>query len=1051
MNTFKICLAAGMLLLLPSSVTAQIEPDGSTSTTVSNNGNVSTIDAGDQSGSNLFHSFDRFSVPNGNEAFFNNAADIENIFSRVTGGSISNIDGLIRANNANLFLVNPAGIIFGSGARLDLGGAFYGSSADSILFPDDVEFSANDTAAPVLTINAPIGLNFRNEPAAVSVQSDSLTTAGQDLNLIGGNISFDNGVVNALGSSVNLGAVSSAGTVVLDANLDLDFSNVSLADITFDNSQINVNGAGGGIIAIEARNLTLSNSSTFSAGINSDSSTPQTQAGDIKINATETITLDSASIIRNNLSQISFGNAGDILISAKNLSLSDNSRLSTISAGNGNTGRIELNIAESTALNQTAEIKSEISQGGVGEGGNIQINSASIALNDNSQLLADVNGSGDGGDIIITTDTLNLTRSNFSTNLSGQGNAGKIEVRATDAILLEGSTFQSRVLENADGSAGNIDIDTDSLVLSNDVDNPTESSRILASTAGEGNAGDININSTTAVSLDKDSSIQTQVEASGVGNAGNIVITTTDLSLTDGTKPFRSSLLTNSIGEGDGGDITINASGNINLDTYGLILTQGTAGTGDAGNINLTSDTLSLSMGSTIISTTGDAENLDVANSGNAGNINIDSRITTLDTFSGITSSSISNAVGQAGNIVLDADDLTVAGGSGISALTENAFGGGTIEVNANSLDILTGGVIATLTNGAGDAGNINLSLEQQVTIDGANPLIPPEEFRSPLEVERELETETGLFANTTDTSTGNGGNVLITTPQTVVISNGGKIAVDSEGTGNGGNLTINAEALELNNRSQLIAETQQGQPEQEPSNINLQLDSNLTLRGDSQISARAFNNANGGNVKIDAEFVIAFAPETEGNDIIASAREGTGGRIDITAREIFGLQEGVSEAGNARNDLDVSSELGFDGSISINTPDISSKTAIRDLPVDAIAPGENVQQACSASNAIGLSSLSIQGRGGIPSPPTSTLSSDNILFDGELSEANRIDIQQRDRTTEDSAIATSQGKIYPARGVSVSQTGDIILTRSDNNRQNSNYKRDRIASCLTN
>jgi filamentous hemagglutinin family protein len=149
--------------LFPSTpILGQITPDGTLPTEVNTNGNTMEITGGGRAGNNLFHSFSDFNVPNGMEAYFNNADSIQNIINRVTGGNLSNIDGLIRANGAaNLILINPAGIIFGPNARIDIGGAFVGSTANSVIFSDGTEFSALDTSVnPILTINVPVGMQW---------------------------------------------------------------------------------------------------------------------------------------------------------------------------------------------------------------------------------------------------------------------------------------------------------------------------------------------------------------------------------------------------------------------------------------------------------------------------------------------------------------------------------------------------------------------------------------------------------------------------------------------------------------------------------------------------------------------------------------------------------------------------------------------------------------------------------------------------------------------------------------------------------------------------
>ena len=129
---------------------AQVIPDGTVGTT----GSLTTpIDGGTRVGNNLFHSFSQFSIPTGGSAIFNNPTTIQTIFSRVTGNTRSSIDGLIQATgNANLFLMNPNGIVFGPNAKLNIGGSFLGTTANSIKFVDGVSFSANDiTTNPLQT------------------------------------------------------------------------------------------------------------------------------------------------------------------------------------------------------------------------------------------------------------------------------------------------------------------------------------------------------------------------------------------------------------------------------------------------------------------------------------------------------------------------------------------------------------------------------------------------------------------------------------------------------------------------------------------------------------------------------------------------------------------------------------------------------------------------------------------------------------------------------------------------------------------------------------
>jgi filamentous hemagglutinin family protein len=91
-----------------------------------------TQDVGKLENGNLFHSFGRFNINSTESATFSGSAGIKNIISRVTGGQASTIDGVLRStiSGANVFFLNPAGIIFGENASLDVQGSFHASTAD---------------------------------------------------------------------------------------------------------------------------------------------------------------------------------------------------------------------------------------------------------------------------------------------------------------------------------------------------------------------------------------------------------------------------------------------------------------------------------------------------------------------------------------------------------------------------------------------------------------------------------------------------------------------------------------------------------------------------------------------------------------------------------------------------------------------------------------------------------------------------------------------------------------------------------------------------------
>ncbi|NEO47931.1 MAG: filamentous hemagglutinin N-terminal domain-containing protein, partial [Moorea sp. SIO4A3] len=177
---------------------AQITPDqtlGNESSVVTPNLTIrgepgDLIEGGAARGSNLFHSFQDFNVGQLQRVYFANPAGIDHILSRVTGSNISNILGTLGVDGgANLFLLNPNGIVFGQNARLDVAGSFVASTANSLVFNNGTEFSAtNPQAPPLLNITITPGLQYGLNQPKPKITNAGYLVVGQDLTLAAGQL-----------------------------------------------------------------------------------------------------------------------------------------------------------------------------------------------------------------------------------------------------------------------------------------------------------------------------------------------------------------------------------------------------------------------------------------------------------------------------------------------------------------------------------------------------------------------------------------------------------------------------------------------------------------------------------------------------------------------------------------------------------------------------------------------------------------------------------------------------------------------------------------------
>ena len=665
------------------------------------------LEGGAQRGANLFHSFSEFNLEGRRGAYFANPPGIENILGRVTGANPSEILGTLGVQgDANLFLINPNGIIFGENARLDVGGSFLGSTADSILFPNGIEFDATNTQAkPILTINAPIGLGLPSNPGEIVNRSRIQNSAGdivglevpsgKNLTLVGGNINFEGGQATARGGNIELGGLSVAGQVSIEENGSLNFpEDVARADITLSNDAVvGITGTGGGNIAINTHDLKLEagdfGSSTIYAITSANSTGSKAQARDITINATGEININN-SIIDNQVELEAVGDGGDITIITGSISLSNGGQINASTSGRGNAGSVEIT-ANNVAIDESLQgdpnpsgVFSQVGSEAEGDGGNVTITTDTLSLNNGATVSASTSGQGNGGDVNISAETLSLTnKGQVSASTFGRGNAGSVEITASNQVTIDDQSSQgnpggvfSQVGSEAEGDGGNVTITTDTLSLNN-------GATVSASTSGQGNGGDVNISAETLSLTNKG-----QVSAStfGRGNAGSVEITASNQVTIDDQSS-----------QGNPG---------------GVFSQVGSEAEGDGGNVTITTDALALKNGATISTIT--------LGQGNGGDVNISAAQLTLKNQGELLVSGRGNF--NPGNLEIDADNITLDNQSIIEANTESGSQGNITLNTENLLTLRRESEISTNATGTANGGNITINAD-----DGFIVAVPEE------------------------------------------------------------------------------------------------------------------------------------------------------------------------------------------------------------------------------------------------------------------------------------------------------------------------------------
>ena len=940
-----VTVALSQAIGLSPPVLAQIVPDntlGAESSIVTPNveiegGVTDRIDGGAIRQSNLFHSFQEFNVGNGGQVHFANPIGIENILGRVTGSNVSEILGTLGVlGDANLFLVNPNGIFFGPNAQLDIGGSFFASTQNGLVFENGYEFSAIDPEAPpLLTLNITPGLQYgANSPAAIS-NAGALST-GQDLTLVGGNLNLT-------------GSLQSGGNLTLQATDTLNATDSTIQPF--------VAAAGEELLLSGERLLSLDLLNHPQSGLVSGGDTILRSAnpvlGDARYTTGGSFSIEQLDGMTGNL----LSDGDPIVLAVGDVRIGDYTGASlhvlaggSVEFGNvtiDNTGATDttINSANTTVIPGTSTPYSALSAVPLTDGTTLNVNGntqatldvragidwtqspftgvpaiatatdlpagsvplTSLPLSDGGIETGDISITQPGGLVFLT----NQYRANPA--FVGDINIGSINTANLDgggSVVIDargGTTLNT--IDVSGGDRANLDFNGNgsdvTLLADGEIFLPFPSFIFSFGLVGgnitlTSNSAIVQENAPAGTSASDLSNIESQTV--GVGTGG-------DISLSAPVISVGGNVQNNLGGEGRSGDLTVTAN---SLEANNSLMATATFGSGDAGKVTIDASTIALN-GQTLV---GSVTVSDVG--GNTGDIEVNAN--TLTAIGGGQIFALAIGMGNIGNVTVTATDsieLTGTASNGFpSGIGTNVFpgavgNGGRVNLQTGSLSLRDGAQIRASTRGVGDGGSISVRADE-ITIDGAvflpelafpvvSSAIVSEVVRSAEGQGNQIEITTdrlsvsngGLISASTR-GVGNAGGITISATESVsfdgnpgapLFPSGAFVGTLEGGMGQGGTLTIVTPSLSVTNGAQLEALTESGD---DAGNINIDARDSVFISG---VETGLFSNAAEGSTGNGGAIVVNTSDLTLTNAAEVSTRtegEGNSGLVTINADRLL-------------------------------------------------------------------------------------------------------------------------------------------------------------------